>query len=80
MGADLGRDSPYFSAVWLGEMRVDDIGCENGVDVVEGEGFLGGRGEAGPDYGIGVDGRNEECAFLGCDVVGEVGIGERTAG
>jgi hypothetical protein len=80
MRADLRRDRPYFGAVRLRQMRVDDVGGEDGVDVVQGEGFFGGSGQTGPDYGVGVDGRDEEGAFLRGDVVGEVGVGERTSG
>lgn len=39
---------------------VDVGGREDGVDVVEGEGFGRGEREAGPDYGVRVDGRDEE--------------------
>ncbi len=62
---DLVLDGPDGSGVrgagGLGaEVGVDLGGGEDGVDVVEGEGFFGREREAGPDYGVRVDGRDEE--------------------
>lgn len=42
------------------EVGVDLGGGEDGVDVVEGEGFFGRERESGPDDGVRVDGRDEE--------------------
>lgn len=52
------------------EGGVDFRGGEDGVDVVEGEGVGGGEREAGPDDGVGVDGRDEEGEGVGVEVVG----------
>jgi len=44
------------------------------IYVVEREGFVFGEGEPGPDYGVGLDGRNEECALFCCNIVCKVGV------
>ena len=60
-------------------MRCDLIGGLYGIDVVLLEGFGGREGKASPHDGFGVDGWDEERAFVCSDVVCVVGVWEVAA-
>ena len=57
-------------ACWRGIGGGEVVGRVDGVDVVFCLGFGDGEGEAGPDDGVGVDGRDVEVQFGGFEGVG----------
>ena len=55
--------------------------CGEGiVDVVFLEGFFGREGQAGPDYGVGFDGRDVECRLIRVDIICIVCVRDVAAG
>jgi hypothetical protein len=57
---DLVRDGPDGEGdAGTGEEGSDFVGGADVVYVVEGEGFVFGEGEPGPDYAFGLNGRYE---------------------
>ena len=74
-----GVDSLAFAVRGIAEPGVELVAREYLVHIIAFQGFVRGDGESGPDHGVGIDRGNEEGRFLSRNVVGEVGVGERTA-
>lgn len=64
----------------MGEGGVDVCGEGGVVDIVLVDCLGGAQWQAGPDDGLGIDGRDEEGGLARGDVIGVVAVGQVAAG